>query len=451
MKSKLLFPLLAALAIFLVFANCSDSKTTPPGCTEEEGCEVGGGSSSSNGNAGGIGAHATLAENKDANKSKIQEMYNTWINTYYVEYENDTQKGSSPNANAGGTARIKAAFNNVNDGSRTCSEAIGYGMILTSLMGDWEKFDKLHRYSKLYHYNDMKLMRWNVLGFSGGTGGAATDADIDIMASLIIAYKKTGENRYLNDAKEIGTSLYDYAIGDTKLLLPAVKTESWINDGKGGKFLNISYMSLAAIKALADEDPKWNEVLEASISYMQNVQNGGDGLWPDWSDVNGAPINPCNGSNDCLENGSLTERGRCSVNNRECDAGLNSYEAYYKETPRIPWRIAWYYHWYGDTRAQAMLNRGMGFLQNKGINSSNFATNTKHFYSYQNNKEGTRTKSIIYLSLCALGMGSSANQDWVNSCSDKAITIYDTNIPALSSYYDSSLQLIYAMLFNGVF
>jgi hypothetical protein len=375
-------------------------------------------------------------------------MYNTWISTYYVEYENDTQKGSSPNANAGGTARIKAAFNNVNDGSRTCSEAIGYGMILTSLMGDWEKFDKLHRYSKLYHYNNKKLMRWNVEGFSGGSGGSATDADIDILASLIIAYKKTGNNSYLEDAKEIGKSLSDSAIGDTKLLLPAVSSDGMFNATPRVHFYNISYMSLAAIKALSDYDKErnWNEILEASISYMQNVQNAGDGLWPDWSDVNGAPINPCNGSNECLENGSLTERGRCS-SNRECNAGLNSYEAYYKETPRIPWRIAWYYHWYGDNRAKDMLNRGMSFLQNKEINSSNIQ-NMKHFYSYQGNKEGSRPSTTVSLSLCALGMGDPANQDWVTRCSDIATTNYETHV---SSYYPSSLQLIYAILFNGGF
>jgi hypothetical protein len=385
-------------------------------------------------------------------------MYNTWISTYYVEYENDTQKGSSPNANAGGTARIKAALDGVLDGSLTCSEAIGYGMILTSLMEDWGKFDKLNRYSKLYHYNNMKLMRWKVTGFSSATGGSATDADIDIMASLIIAYKKTGENRYLSDAKEIGTSLYDYAIGDTKLLLPAVKTESWIKDGNGGNFLNISYMSLAAIKVLADEDPSrdWNAVLEASITYMQKVQNDGDGLWPDWSDVNGAPINPCNSSNECLSetatNVPKNSKGRCTRTDQECDPsvsyGVNSFAAYYKETPRIPWRIAWYYHWYRDNRAKDMLNRGMSFLQNKGINSSNFSTSTKNFYSYQGNKEGNRVNSQVYLSLCALGMGNSANQDWVNSCGDKAVTGYVTYV---SNYYPSSLRLIYAMLFNGMF
>jgi hypothetical protein len=36
--------------------------------------------------------------------------------------------------------------------------------------------------------------------------------------------------------------------------------------------------------------------LEASIEYMKKVQDAGNGLWPDWSDVNGAPKDPENGS-----------------------------------------------------------------------------------------------------------------------------------------------------------
>jgi hypothetical protein len=459
MKSKLLFPLLAALAIFLVFANCSDPKTTPPGCTEEDGCEVGGGSSSSNGNPGGnIGAHATLASNK--NLDRVREMYDSWINTYYVTFENDTQKGSSPVAGAEGTARIRATYNTFKEGAQTCSEAIGYGMILTSLMGDWERFDKLLAYSKLFSYPETKLMRWSIAnGFSGAAQGPATDADIDILASLIIAYRKTNSKHYLDDAIEIGASLYEHAIGDTKLLLPAVSKDGIFN-GTTSKahFYNISYMSLAAIKALADYDKErnWNEILEANLSYMERVQNAGDGLWPDWSGADGVPINPCNGSNACLSEttpaGSPppTSVGKCTGStNKECSI-LNSYESYYKETPRIPWRIAWYYHWYGDPRAKAMLDKGMSFLQGKGISvNSDFEKSIKEFYSYQGNRQGLSYDDRIIFSLCALGMGSSANQEWLNKCNNRAINgDYTIHI---TTYYPTSLQLIYAMLFNGMF
>jgi hypothetical protein len=468
MKSKLLFSLLSALAIFLVFANCSDPKTTPPGCTEEEGCE--GGNSSSGGNSvGNIGANATLAGN--INDGRVREMYNSWINTYYVTYEDDELRGNATKADAPGTARIKAAYTNSTgthtNGSRTCSEAVGYGMILTSLMKDWPRFDKLLAYSKLYYYTatniNSSLMRWDIGGFSNAIGGPATDADIDILASLIIAHRETGEQRYLDDAIAIGKSLYDYAIGDTRLLLPAVNGDGLFKGATPAvNFYNISYMSLAAIKALADYDKgsgrDWNAVLEASISYMEKVQNAGAGLWPDWSDAGGVPINPCNGSNRCLSKdypGSAydpVDKGRCDATGRECAAGvLNTYESYFQETPRIPWRIAWYYHWYGDPRAKAMLDKGMSFLQNKGISGSNLRS-IREFYNYYDNnskdKEGSGSQNRIIFSLCALGMGSDTNKEWLNSCNTMATDTYN---PSLATYYASSLQLIYAMLFSGKF
>jgi len=391
-------------------------------------------SSSSNSDSGNIeiGSHAVLATNQ--NSDKITEMYNKWINTYYVTFEAD---GANPNIapdEAIGTARIKAAFDGYTDGSRTCSEAIGYGMLATSLMGDWERFNKLLTYSKAFRIKNTALMSWNVSGFTMASGGSATDADIDILASLLIAYKKTNNQSYLNDAIDIGTSIYEKEIeSSSKLLLPAMYNDPMMT--KKGIFYNISYFSLAALKTLAkyDNSHNWNAVLEANLSYMEKVQNAGDGLWPDWSDPDGVPINPENGSSDALTASDGTK--------------LSSYETYYKEAVRIPWRIAWYYHWYGDSRAKAMLDKGFGFLRSSGVNTSN---DLKSFYSYAGGKQSSGAAGVQrWISLCALGMGNPANQDWLNNCNDRAFaTTFSTT---LSGYYSSSLHLIYTMLFNGRF
>jgi hypothetical protein len=458
MKWKLLFSVLAVLAISLFFACDSNNKVGDPPC---DSCDPNNpidpvDPNNPNQNTGPYGI---LASNIDL--GKIRTMYDMWISIYYVEYENDDLKGGNPKPEAAGTARIRAAYNNSSDGSKTCSEAIGYGMILTSLMEDYEKLDKLFAYSKLFRYTGINLMRWDVTGFSqASSGGPATDADIDILAALIIAYRKTNNSKYLEEAIEIGKSLYEEAIGSTGLLLPGRSADNGLFI-RGEHFYNISYMSLAPIKALAEYDKDggrdWNSILNNTLSYMENVQSKGKGLWPDWSSEDGNPINPCNGSNQCLlangQTGTPGTQGRCTRTNNECDGTLNSYESYYKETPRIPWRIAWYYRWYGDNKAKAMLDKGMDFMKEKGISESNLSS-IREYYSYQDDRQGDRSNSRIIHSLCALGMGSSSNQSWMNSCNDEVFKNYNNddilNIH-VSNYYNKSLQLIYAMLFNGKF
>jgi len=438
---KRMFLSLSVIFVACFFFACSDAnRNNEPDSSSSSSDE----NSSSSGNSNGTssnnnsgGGNAVFPSNTD--KQRIQEMYESWIGTYYITYEDDLEKGSfNPDLTpeeARGTARIKSRYGNCTTGGEcTASEAIGYGMILTSLMEDWERYNKLLAYSKVFRINGTALMTWDVRTFRSGSGGSATDADIDILASLIIAYEKTNNQSYLNDALGIGASIYQWEIDEeTKLLLPAMKNERMGN----GTLYNISYISPAAIKKLAiyDNERDWNAVLNANLSYMEKVQNAGDGLWPDWSDASGAPVNPDNGSSQ-----NLTPN--------DGSAAVPSYAAYYKETPRIPWRIAWYYHWSGDDRAKAMLDKGMDFLRNKGVASSQ---DVKDFYSYTGGKQSNTNANVIrWVSLCALGMGSSENLEWLNSCNERVL--YNTNFTtAVGDYYRNSLQIIYSMLFNGEF
>jgi len=446
MKLKITFLLLSLFAAFFQAACDNGSGQTGDGGAS-------GNVDSSNSNGGGsvcnTGSCAALPSN--INAQTIASMYNSWISTFYVTYENDasiTNPQLTPDG-AAGTARIRSVYSGTpSDGSYTASEAIGYGMILTSLMEDWDKFDKLWAYSKIWYYKingeQTALMRWSVWNFTVAEGGSATDADIDIMASLFIAYRKTHEQRYLDGALEIGKSIYKYEIdANTRLVLPATNIGETMGNGT---LYNISYMSLPALKMLEMYDTggerNWSEVLDKNISYMKSVQDNGDGLWPDWSDASGVPKDPNNGSSSdlCAQYEGWT-----------CISKLKSHEAYYKESVRIPWRVAWYYHWFGDERAKQMLNKGIAFLRSRGAQNLGLSDvgGLKNFYAYTGNRQGTvDATDRDWPSLCALGMGDAANQDWLNSCNAKILNSYT---PQVSQYYPSSLQLIYSMLFNGKF
>jgi len=423
---KMLFLLFMFFLANFFFACSEDSPNSPNN----------GNSSDSNNPSGGniAGSYAVLPSNKDLDK--VREMYNTWIQTLYITIEDDAAAGTFNINNVGeavrGTARIKASYSGCTGGGCTVSEAIGYGMILTVLMEDWEKFDKLYAYSKAFYIQGSSLMRWDVVNFTSGKGGSATDADIDIAAALLVAYKKNAPKKqeYLDGALAIAASIYEWEIdATTKLVLPAMRSER-MGDGS---LYNISYMSLPALKMFAEFDKTrdWNAVLDANIAYMEKVQNAGPGLWPDWSDPSGAAINPANSSNTIL---TATD-----------GSSVNSWESYYKEGPRIPWRIAWYYHWYGDSRAKNMLDKGIAFLRLKGATDYK---GIKDFYKYDGTKESNGSSVMARSSLCALGMGNSANSEWLNSCNEWMINEYTVSI---SQYYPASLRLIYAMLFNGTF
>src|SRR5574344_975742 len=88
----------------------------------------------------------------------------------------------------------------------TVSEGIGYGMLITLFQGDWDAFNRLWIYSQAYrnsaYASGRGLMPWLTASFSWDIPdeSSATDADLDIATSLILAYYMSGNTAYLNDA-----------------------------------------------------------------------------------------------------------------------------------------------------------------------------------------------------------------------------------------------------------
>jgi len=377
-----------------------------------------------------------LALPGNADKSAIEAKYEAWMGHYYATYQDDLNNGSLEASRAEPGLQDAARIKWVSSGKQprqTVSEGVGYGMLFSALSDDWSRFNALWKYHKAYRQTGTELMRWQIRSFEQvplqSNYGIATDADVDVCAALFIGYKKTGNIDYLNDAKAIGKSLWEQTVGSNKLLLPADKGQSLGN----GSVINISYISLAAIKLLAiyDTENDWNGVLDANIAYMQRVQDGGSGLWPDWSSPEGLPMNPGNNSCDNLTAADGSNASSCLV--------------YNKESIRIPWRIAWYFHWFGDARAGQMLGKAFAFINGKvGTDLSG----VKGWYGYDDGREGRDKGGVQYwASLCATGLGSQDNSAWLTTCNADLLTrdLLGTN------YYSDSLYLLYTMLFNGGF
>ena len=315
----------------------------------------------------------------------------------------------------------------------TVSEGIGYGMLITLFANDMEAFNSLWYYNKGFReYQGSNLMPWKVGTFSyeslsvPSNASSATDADLDIATSLILAYYKTGNTMYLNDALLIATAIWDHEISPTGLIYSG-NMATWKKDGSA---YNPSYFSPIALKlfALVDNAHNWTNVLNTMYTYMQTVQAAGPGLFPDWSDASGKAVDPKNGS------------------------ATKTYWRFFHEAVRVPWRIAWDYYWTQDPRALQMLTGMNTFISGKTSgNPANLTAEAgKHIYSAVTGMPDSTLKSEnlqphFHGAWCLTGMAG--NQAWLDGCTTEFNTRTITNF----SYFPHILMTMYSELLNGLF
>ena len=311
----------------------------------------------------------------------------------------------------------------------TVSEGIGYGMLITVFQEDWDAYNGLWNYSKAYrnsvYAGGNGLMPWLTSSFSWDIGdkASATDADLDIATSLIIAYYKTGNQDYLNDAIALAGNIWNNEINPTNNLIYSGDTPMWKTAADPA--YNPSYFSPVALRLFAavDQAHDWNAVLEAEYAYMLALQAGGTGVFPDWSNAAGQAINPKNNSAD------------------------KTYWTFNKESVRIPWRIAWDYYWYQDPRAGQILNTLQQFIATRSNNDPAQIPSTS--YSW-NTAVGAdipgQTLSVQWLGAwCLTGMAGATA--WLDGC----LTLFNQKEMQISasSYFPNILQMMFGQLMNG--
>ena len=311
----------------------------------------------------------------------------------------------------------------------TVSEGIGYGMLLAYFNGDDDTFLRLWNYSRGFReYSGRRLMPWITQSFhwTEVDNSSATDADEDIATALILMYFKSGNALYLQDALALINAIWDLEVNPTNLLIYSGDEDMW----KGANpVYNLSYFSPVALRlfAMVDAAHNWTGVLNAMYAYMQQVQSAGTGVFPDWSDGAGQAIKPANGSAN------------------------TTYWQFNKESVRIPWRIAWDYYWYQDTRALTILNTLNTFISAKAggdPNSKALAVNYSWNLAVGNDyTSNTVVPSQWYGAWCATGIAGNAT--WLSTCT----TGLNTKVPSLTtaSYFSDILLSMYSALLNGMF
>jgi len=322
----------------------------------------------------------------------LKSKFDTWRSNYY--------------AAEGDKARIK--FDNVD---YTVSEGIGYGMLFMVYFSDntrsyQAEFDKLWKYYNAYP-DDYGLMHWKIKGFSSiEKTGAATDAEMDVAAALVLAYYQFGDSKYLDAARKLIATVRENEFETDGLHKPG---DMW-SDKR-----NPSYIAPAAYELFrkVDQSDFWQKAIARNYTLLQKNAHGSTGLVSDWSD----------------ENGNVVDKDEFN------------YDA-----SRTPWRLAWAYAWFGHTQAKALNTRMAGWIRGATGDGS---SGVKAGYTRSGSALNSYSNATFSGALGCAAMSDQQHQAFLDRTYGALMQMNPTPASYGSEYFNASMQLLTGLLLSG--
>ncbi|RYF28120.1 MAG: hypothetical protein EOO17_05335 [Chloroflexi bacterium] len=232
-------------------------------------------------------------------------------------------------------------------GNITTSEGQSYTMMRAAWMDDIDTFDRSWQWTKDNLQREDKLMSWKYgqnedgnYGIQTSIGGqnTATDADIDIAFSLLMAAGRWSDPKYKWDAVDVIKSIWEQevVIINGKPVLVASDIEK---NNLTSVIVNPSYFSPHAFRVFAKADPShdWLALVDSSYDILEQAGDlpldapSSAGLTPNWIRVD-------------RTTGAV-------IPSPEYDSNYG-YDAI-----RTPWRLALDWNWNKDKRAKEILSR----------------------------------------------------------------------------------------------
>lgn len=170
----------------------------------------------------------------------------------------------------------------------TTSEGQSYMLLRSVIIGDKEIFNLVYQWTKNNLQRDDKLFAWLWGKNSNGEykildENSASDADVDIAFTLILAYEKWGDLKYMEEAIPVINSIWNNEtkrINSHLILMPGVEQTS------SDKIeINPSYFSPYAFRYFQkyDDTHDWTCLIDSSYYYLDKVMNKTEtGLPPNW-------------------------------------------------------------------------------------------------------------------------------------------------------------------------
>ncbi|SCW73788.1 glycosyl hydrolase family 8 [Mucilaginibacter sp. NFR10] len=320
-------------------------------------------------------------------------------------------------------------------GKECVSEGQGYGMVITALMAGYDKqaktvYDGLYNYYKAHPAKASPyLMAWAQLkNCKNHDRDAATDGDIDIAYSLLLADKQWGSKghiNYLQEARIAMAAIMHYEINP--------KTFSvLLSDGSDGDSedyydMRASDFMPANFKAFesASKTGKWQKVIDNNyllFSYLQKNYSPDAGLVPDF--IRGIKAKARPAQPNYME---------------------SKYDGYYNYNAcRVPWRITTDYLLYGDKRAKAFVNPINRWIKET---TNGDPDNISAGYTLEGNDiKGRYFEALSFIApFTVSAMVDKSNQQWLNKVWDYLVAFklkdYD--------YYDNTIKMLDMIIVSG--
>ncbi len=328
---------------------------------------------------------------------KAAEAYNAWKTAYVEKCSNGY--------------RVK-----FDDSYSTVSEGIAYGMVLSVYADDKDLFDGLWSYYKA-NSNGNGVMNWKINGCSGVSGSnGATDAELDVAMSLVIASEQWGGS-YGATAKSFIQTIKRTEMGSDGQTLNG---DAW---GNTNTCRNPSYFAPGYYTEFAKVDTDngtfWGKTaVEASDKVLIANRNATSGLVSNWCDNNGT-------ENTCGNTGS----------------GAQGYGA---DACRNPWRMAIDYLWHGSS-----CSAGAKDINGKLINFvKGYENQLKGPFSNRNvsNPGSGSYVNGSYTTLALPTMTSKDAQSSLNKCYAAVASLGDVDV-----YFNTTIRCITLFVMTGNF
>lgn len=364
----------------------------------------------------------------------VQQFYNEWRtrylrqpanqpNQYYVFY--NLEGGSTP-ANA-----------------VSVSEGHGYGMMATVFMAGYDPkakdyFDGLYHFYKA-HLSKINpaLMAWqqvkdkngSIIDNPNGGGDSATDGDLDIAYSLLLADRQwgsTGSINYLSEANKIIVAIMKSEVNQPKMIL---KLGDWADntDPQYGTGTRTSDFIPDHFKAFAriTQGASWstlNDKIYNTVQFLNTHYAPSTGLLPDFAEQVQGQWKPS------------------PPNYLESPFDGN----YYWNSCRIAWRLPVDYLLSGDSRNLPQLRTLNQWIQQKtGKNPSLIRAG---FYLNGKNLPEPFDNALAFVAPFAVSaMIDAGNQDWLN----KLWTHINEYKIQDNDYFGNSIKLQCLLIISG--
>ncbi|MED2234421.1 glycosyl hydrolase family 8, partial [Bacillus thuringiensis] len=356
-----------------------------------------------------------------------QESLNASVRSYYDNWKKKYLKNDLSSLPGG--YYVKGEITGDADGFKPLgtSEGQGYGMIITVLMAGYDSnaqkiYDGLFKTARTFKSSqNPNLMGWVVADSKKAQGhfDSATDGDLDIAYSLLLAHKQWGSNGTVNYLKEAQDMITKGIKASNVTNNSRLNLGDW--DSKNSLDTRPSDWMMSHLRAFYEftGDKTWLTVINNLYDvYTQfsNKYSPNTGLISDFVVKN--PPQPA--PKDFLDESKYTN-------------------AYYYNASRVPLRIVMDYAMYGEKRSKVISDKVSSWIQNK---TNGNPSKIVDGYQLNGSNIGSYPTGVFVSPFIAASITDSNNQKWVNSG-------WDWMKNKRESYFSDSYNLLTMLFITG--